>query len=124
MKMQYLQYGSPTAELFAASYNNRSNKSNTIELIAGEIGYYNNTKEGWLRPSANHGIYNRSDSSRCWIASPYYSIGNAEMYIDGYSGYLYAVRVTGYSREVSPIVCIPTSVFNSKYGTEANLLDE
>ena len=53
MKMQYLQYGSPTAELFAASYNNRSNKSNTIELIAGEIGYYNNTKEGFIELSVN-----------------------------------------------------------------------
>lgn len=39
MMMLYLPSGSPTAELFAASYNNRSNKSNIIELELGTHGY-------------------------------------------------------------------------------------
>ena len=70
MMMLYLPSGSPTAELFAASYNNRSNKSKTITLELGTCGYTNNTGNGWLSVNDNHGIYNKSTSSNWWLASP------------------------------------------------------
>ena len=92
--------GSPTAELFAASYNN-TGKSNTITLGLGTYGYTYNTSHDWLIPEYNHGIYNQSTSSYWWLASPnYLSIsglnvsgngelnvsGNGELYVSGYGG--------------------------------------
>jgi hypothetical protein len=112
--------GSPTAELFAASYNNRSNKSKTISLGVGSYGYTNNTERGWLNASDNHGIYNKSTSSFWWLASPIDGTTLDEMYVFGSKGYLSNDYVSNSSRAVRPIVCIQTSVFNEKY----TLLDE
>ena len=109
--------GSPTAELFAASYNNRSNKSNTIELNLGTYGYTENTSRNWLSVNDNHGIYNKSTSSYWWLASPYSRYGDCELYVDG-RGYFYYYSVFNGSFAVRPIVCIPTSVFNNKYTLE------
>ena len=131
--MQYLQYGSPTLELFTASYNNRINKTNTMTLGVETSGYTDNTDSEWLKVEENHGIYNKSISSKWWIASPYRSLsdyelriyGSRELYVDGNEGgFLSVCDIFGESNAVRPIVCIPTSIFNSKYGTEANLVDE
>lgn len=86
MMMLYLPSGSPTAELFAASYNNRSNKSNTntIKLELLTCGYTHNTGSGCLSVNDNHGIYNKSTSSYWWLASPSVGSGNYELYVDGY----------------------------------------
>lgn len=127
MKMQYLQYGSPTVELFAASYNNnRNNKTNTITLEIGTYGYKYNTNERWLNVEENHGIYNKRTSKNWWLASPSYSkgIGISVNGNGGSSGYFGLYHVSSDSLAICPIVCIPTSVFNNKYGTEANLVDE
>lgn len=127
MMMLYLPSGSPTAELFAASYNNRSNKSNTntITLGAGTDGYTNNTRNGWLSVNDNHGIYNKSTSSNWWLASPAYAGGSPnELYVYGYNGCFSSGYVDNYSYAVRPLVCIPTSVFNSKYATSTTLVDE
>lgn len=111
--------GSPTAELFAASYNNRNNKSNTITLGLGTYGYTENTGGGWLSVDDNYGIYNKSTSSDWWLASPYYSNGNNyELLVGGSLGVFGGVTVNYNARAVRPIVCIPTSVFNSKYTLE------
>ena len=123
MMMLYLPSGSPTAELFAASYNNRSNKSKIITLELGTYGYTNNTGNGWLSVNDNHGIYNKSTSSCWWLASPD-SGSTYELRVGsevGFFGYRY---VDGYSDAVRPLVCIPTSVFNSKYATSTTLVDE
>lgn len=128
MMMLYLPSGSPTAELFAASYNNRSNKSNTntITLKLGTYGYRQNTDRGWLSVNDNHGIYNKSTSSDWWLASPYDGGGASELLMRGFDGYFhdgnfFADRL---SNAVRPLVCIPTSVFNSKYATSTTLVDE
>lgn len=63
--------GSPTIELFSASYNNRSNKSNTLTLSLGTYGYTTNVKANWFSVNDNYGIYNKSSSSYWWLASPY-----------------------------------------------------
>lgn len=111
--------GSPTAELFAASYNNRSNKTtNIIELDLGRYGYTENTNNGWLSVSDNHGIYNKSTSSYWWLASPTSNNGNYELGVSGDDGYFGDNYVVNGSRAVRPIVCIPTSVFNNKYTLE------
>lgn len=111
--------GSPTAELFAASYNNRSNKTtNIIELDLGTYGYTQNTSNGWLSVSDNHGIYNKSTSSYWWLASPYSDYSGNELRVNGINGYLSSGNVDNNSRAVRPIVCIPTSVFNNKYTLE------
>ncbi len=123
MMMLYLPSGSPTAELFAASYNNRSNKSNTITLELGKQGYKQNTDDGWLSVNDNHGIYNKSTSSNWWLASPTNANYAGELYVDGDFGYFYFGNVHN-SYAVRPLVCIPTSVFNSKYATSTTLVDE
>ena len=125
--MQCLPSGSPTAELFAASYNNRSNKSNTITLGLGTEGYTQNTSDGWLKPEDNHGIYNKDGSSHWWLASPNcihnMDYGDSQLTANGY-GYFNDVPVDDDSNAVRPLVCIPTSVFNSKYATSTTLVDE
>lgn len=124
MMMLYLPSGSPTAELFAASYNNRSNKSNIIELELRDYGYTGNTSSNWLKPEDNHGIYNKSTSSYWWLASPRYSSGHFELVVYGNGGYFYGDYVYSNSFAVRPLVCIPTSVFNSKYATDTTLVNQ
>lgn len=124
MMMLYLPSGSPTAELFAASYNNRSNKSNTITLGLGTYGYTQNTGNGWLSVNDNHGIYNKSTSSTWWLASPFYGYSFRELIVYGYLGFFDESYVGNNSYAVRPLVCIPTSVFNSKYATNTTLVDE
>ena len=124
MMMLYLPSGSPTAELFAASYNNRSNKSNIIELELGTHGYTKNTGSNWLKPEDNHGIYNKSTSSYCWLASPSSNYSDSELSVNGRDGYFNNDIVFSNSCAVRPLVCIPTSVFNSKYATSTTLVDE
>lgn len=126
MMMLYLPSGSPTAELFAASYNNRSNKSKTITLELGTSGYTENTGSDWLSVNDNHGIYNKSTSSYWWLASPYGLSSNStyELNVFGSNGYFSHGNVDYNSHAVRPLVCIPTSVFNSKYATSTTLVDE
>lgn len=126
MMMLYLPSGSPTAELFAASYNNRSNKSNTITLGLAAYGYKQNTGRDWLSVNDNHGIYNKSTSSPWWLASPGSGASGIASGLDvsGRYGYFSISYVVDNSNAVRPLVCIPTSVFDSKYGTDTNLIDE
>ena len=128
MMMLYLPSGSPTAELFAASYNNRSNKSNIIELELGTDGYTENTKKNWLKPEDNHGIYNKSTSSYWLLASPR-NFCTSELRVIGNNGFLGSSYVgdiydVNDSYAVRPLVCIPTSVFNSKYATDTTLVNQ
>lgn len=123
MMMLYLLSGSPTAELFAASYNNRSNKSNIIELELGTHGYTKNTVSNWLKPEDNHGIYSKSTSSIWWLASPGNISSTYELNVYGYNG-VFGSDDVDCSYAVRPLVCIPTSVFNSKYAASTTLVDE
>ena len=123
MMMLYLPSGSPTAELFAASYNN-TGKSNTITLGLGTYGYTENTSSNWLKPEDNHGIYNKSTSSSWWLASPYGISSDFELYVIGSDGFFSGGYVDNYSLAVRPLVCIPTSVFNNKYATDTTLVNQ
>ena len=127
MMMLYLPSGSPTAELFVASYNNRSNKSNTITLELGTSGYKGNTDSGCgLSVNDNHGIYNKSTSSTWWLASPNGYSSTSELKVGGNYGFFSNgdVEAEAFSYAVRPLVCIPTSVFYSKYATSTTLVDE
>lgn len=115
MMMLYLPSGSPTVELFAASYNN-TEKSKTITLGLGKYGYTENTSSNWFETESNHEIYNKN-SSYWWLASPYYEGTNDELLAHGSYGKFGATIVHNVSNAVRPLVCIPTSVFNSKYAT-------
>ena len=113
--------GAPTIELYVASFNATANTNEIDEIILGteEYGYTQNTADGQLQTSYRHGIYNNG-ASGCYIASPsssYYNnllVVNNNKLMNGGS-----VFATG---KVRPIVCIPTSVFNSKY--LSSLVDE
>lgn len=87
--------GSPTAELFAASYNNRSNKtSNLINVDLGIYGYTHNTEINWIKTDENYGIYNKNTTSYWWLASPgdeRRNGGNSELYLDGFR--LFGIRL-------------------------------
>lgn len=78
---------------------------------------------GWLSVNDNHGIYNKSTSSVWWLASPS-DYSNLELNVNGYFGYFNNYSVDRASDAVRPLVCIPTSVFNSKYATSTTLVDE
>lgn len=123
MMMLCLQSGSPTAELFAASYNN-TGKSNTITLGLGTYGYTENTSSNWLKPEDNHEIYNKSTSSSWWLASPNGNNSYGELYVSGSYGYFSIGSVGLDSNAVRPLVCIPTSVFNNKYATDTTLVNQ
>lgn len=70
--------GSPTVELFVASYN-ATGKSNTITLTLGDCGYKENTASGWFSVEDNHGIYNKATTTNWWLASPRGYDGGCEL---------------------------------------------
>ena len=110
--------GSPTVELYVKSFNATAKIINidaTLipELGVGEYGYTEGTVEDQLKTTYNNGIYNKSTSSDWLLSSPYYSSG--EIFVKGKLGYFGSYEVTDTSYAVRPLVCIPTSVFNSKY---------
>lgn len=107
--------GSPTAELFANSYN-ATGKSNTITLTLGNNGGYNSSGSKGLSVDDNYGIYNKSTSSSWWLASP--EGFSFEMIVLGSNDSFSGDYVSWCSDAVRPIVCIPTSVFQSKYTLE------
>ncbi len=108
--------GSPTVELYVASFNATSsaNSSNQITLGVRQSGYTQNTKSNQLKTSYNYGIYNKGASYYCWLASPSF-FDSHELYVDGDDASLYFDYVGSFSFVVRPIVCIQTSVFNEKY---------
>ena len=109
--------GTPTIELYVKSFNATAstNGANEITLDVGTYGYTQDTVYGQLKTTYNNAIYNKSESSEWWLASPYYDNYNYEFYVRGSHGYFnyYGVNLDSYA--VRPLVCIPTSVFNSKY---------
>ena len=114
--------GSPTVELYAASFNATAsmNEATAITLQVGTYGYRSNTtSEQQLQTSYNHGIYNKGNS--WWIASPGNDNTDCEITVNGVGYFVSTIPNIG-SRAIRPIVCIPTSVFNSKY--LSSLVDE
>ena len=109
--------GSPTVELYVKSFNATAgtNGANEILLGVGSYGYTENTTVGQLQTTYNNGIYNKSESTDWWLASPSYNDSNYEFFVYGGYGYFDDYYVNSYSYAVRPLVCIPTSVFNSKY---------
>ena len=117
--------GSPSVELFAASYNNRSNKGTPINVEVGENGYdINNT--GWLENDENNGVYHKTPPSEIWLSSPHmYNLGLCgQRNVFGMFFDFTGIDATINSLFIRPIVCIPTDVFNEKYGTQENLINE
>ncbi len=117
--MLYLPFGSPTIELFAASYNNRANKTNTIPIEVTEYGYVDYNASIPIQFEDNYGIYSKNNNAEWWIASPGTDFSDISLiyvnYINTHSYLASASHVNSNSENVRPIVCIPTSVFNSKY---------
>ena len=112
--------GSPTIELYVASFNATANTNgaNEITIGVGQSGYTQNTENGQLH-TKNHGIYNKSS----WIASPNStSIFTAIGVHQNTSKFVSISCVANMSLPVRPVVCIPTSVFNSQY--LSSLVDE
>ena len=109
--------GSPTVELYVKSFNATAstNGANEITLDVGTYGYTEATVNGQLKTTYNNGIYNKSELSKCWLASPNNRYSYGEFYVDGSIGYFDTTIVDSVSCSVRPLVCIPTSVFNSKY---------
>ena len=109
--------GSPTVELYVKSFNATasSNEANEITLGVGTHGYTENTTGGQLQTTYNNGIYNKSESTDWWLASPYYGYSYCVLDVNGSYGGFSNGYVNSYSDAVRPLVCIPTSVFNSKY---------
>ena len=108
--------GGPTIELYVSSFNATAsaNEATVINLELGTYGYNDNAVVNQLQTSYNYGIYNKSSSSYWWIASPDSSSNKSQQFVSGTRGFFSnGTEVTWNS--VRPIVCIPTSIFNSKY---------
>ena len=107
--------GSPTIELYVASFNATSdlNSASKITLEVDNYGYKSDTSSNQLKMNYNYGIYN-NNSSDWWIASPVANSGGYGLLISN-RGSFSTATITFYSSGVRPIVCIPTSVFNEKY---------
>ena len=109
--------GSPTAELYVASFNATAseNSANPITLGVETYGYTHTTTTNQLKTRYNYGIYNKSTSLKWWIASPYYSLNTDGTYVNASKG-CFGGADAGYAAlGIRPIVCIQTSVFNEKY---------
>ena len=109
--------GSPTIELFTKSFNSTAtaNGAKEITLSVGKTGYVNNTISNQIKTSYNKGIYNKENLSNWWISSPYDSGSYSQFVVYGYYECFDKYNVDSASYPIRPIVCIPTSVFNSEY---------
>ncbi len=104
---------SPTLELFAASYNNRSNKSTILEVsFDGSYGY-DFTGNTEISVEENYGIYNKSQQNAWWIASPYRTNDDICELAGHYR--MIQQQQLDYTMGIRPVIGIPTSIFNSKY---------
>lgn len=113
--------GSPTLELWTASRNTKY--SSQVELSMGTKGYsynYSRYAGSMVGTSTAHGIYMRDTTNSYFIASPSGRASSDHLYyLNGLSSSFYDNSDNSFAR---PVVCIPTSVFNSKY--ESSLVDE
>ena len=111
---------SPTAELYVASFNATAPTNGATEITLGVVdyGYTEDTEYDQLSTSYNNGIYNYDGSSDWWLASPSNLDDGFELHVYGRSGYLNGDGVISNSRAVRPIVCIPTSIFQTAYTLE------
>ena len=80
--------GSPTVELYVASFNATVPTNGTTEITLGveTNGYTYNTTIGQLSTSYNNGIYNYDGLSSWWLASPSRYDVNNEIYVNGHYG--------------------------------------
>ncbi len=111
--------GSPTIELFAASFNQKKAQDSRLKFSADSKGYSWDVATHTFIVGENHGIYNKSGSVTWPLASPgAYNVKVREVGGDFYDGEVWSTRYEENPVEkFRPIVCIPTSVFNSKYLT-------
>ena len=112
--------GTPTLEMVVASWNERRNKMNdntiyniSLNLVAGEYGYYINDSASNVKDSKYQlittqdklYIWNVNTSSSIWLASP--SAASTESIVKlGYSGGMNHNTYTEYHYGVRPVVCI------------------
>ena len=110
---------SPTAELYVASFNATAPTNGATEITLGVVdyGYTEDTEYDQLSTSYNNGIYNYDGSSDWWLASPNDS-ASIEHYVRATNGSFGNAIVTSYSLAVRPVVCIPTSIFQTAYTLE------
>ena len=96
--------GSPTVELYVKSFNATAstNGANEITLDVGTYGYTEDTVNGQLKTTYNNGIYNKSESSKWWLASPYGNGSYREFRVDGSDGFFTYGNVYDNSYAVRP----------------------
>ena len=110
----------PTVELYVASFNATAPTNGAEEIIlgVGTNGYTEDTTSGQLSTSYNNGIYNYDGSSDWWLASPDSINDSYGLAVDGSNGWIYSFNVPAASLAVRPVVCIPTSIFQTAYTLE------
>ena len=112
---------SPTVELYVASFNATAptNGAEEITLEVGTYGYtHDATTYNQLSTSYNNGIYNYDGSSSWWLASPDSRGAVYELDVSARYSYFVSGNVTIGSNPIRPVVCIPTSTFQTAYTLE------
>lgn len=114
--------GSPTLELYMASYRAVNTDAENLEYTTRAYGYELSNTRYIIDNTKCNGIYGGDDYS-FWLASPYVAypsmicVSNGHYVMDG-GGYW------GEQAGVKPVVCIPTTVFNSEYTLENDAVHE
>ena len=113
--------GSSTVELYKASFNATAsaNGATTFTLSVRTYGYDDSTESGQLQTLYSNGIYNNASSH--WLASPGgHPDGADDMQMCLTSNGIISSAIVYDDMTllpVRPVVCIPTSVFNSDYAS-------
>ncbi len=122
--------GSPTIELFRASFNaaikarnDMGNVKEISEFTIGEYGYNQGnpaTSKGSFRASYSNGIYRKGSRGYWWLASPLNREWVSVWCVDEEEGSFneYAVVSDSEVTSVRPLVCFRTPVFNDLYSYE------
>ena len=107
--------GSPTIELYVASYNATANVNNRDNIyIFAYDNSYDYDLDNRIETECNNGIYTKSsDVICCWIASP--GLNNKKLFSMPTNNGNYGQSGIAISGAVRPIVCMPTSIFEEKY---------
>lgn len=103
--------GSPTLELLAASYNSAA-QGKVISFSAGNTGYSCRANDYFYSGICN-GIYGKNEP--WWLIAPEGSRNSENIGINGSLADLYKYDIYTYSLPGRPVVCMLTSVFESKY---------
>lgn len=112
----------PTIDLLVASYNSRSDKTDTVRLSECTVyGIQLLNSNGFAAnlSDSNHGIYCNGQD---WYLATSAALASDRLNCVYANGSIYDIIVSMNTKPVRPIVCIPSFIFDYKYAS--SMVDE